>query len=179
MKDAPTIDGGDVMPLYGSTFVITGTAPANSLVTLHFRKTGMPMGTFPVVRTVMANSAGVWVRAIVSDVDYRYYATVGSLQSEQVLNRPQPTVAGSTIRLVQLNRNVTVSGESVPGSKVFVHLHKAGTASNDYSIIRGVETSSDGSWSGRFLADSDYRFFVSDNADNVPASGVTNLIVAR
>ena len=179
MKDAPSIDGGDVTPLFGSTFVITGTAPANSLVTLHFRRAGMPLGTFPIVRTVTANSAGVWARAIVADVDYRYYATVGSLQSKQVLNQPQPTVDGSTTRLVALNRHVTVAGKSVPGSKVFVHLHKAGTPSNDYSIIRGVATSSDGSWSGRFLADSDYRFFVSDNAENVPASGVTNLIVAR
>ena len=170
-----------VHPTYNRAFYIEGTAPAGASVDLHFHKGGTPDADYSIVRTVTANSAGRWVRLITPNVDYRYFASVTSGRasvSGTVVNQPWATVDGPDVRTVTRNASYPLSGTSVPGSTVYLHFHKAGTAVNDYSIVRSVVTDANGSWTRPYLASSDYRLYVSRSADDGP-QGTNYLLQAR
>ena len=80
------INGGVfTAPAFGTAFVITGTAPVSSPVTLHFHKAGTPATDYSITRTVTADNTGFWIRPIAAIVDYRYYATDDALTSPRVL----------------------------------------------------------------------------------------------
>jgi len=172
----PLILGGNVQrPLYGSTFVIRGTAPAGDVVLLHFHKRGTATNDYSMVRSVTTNSSGSWSRSILANTDYRYYATDGSATSNNVLFNPRPTVSGPLTRVVAKNHTTSISGTSVPGTTVYVHFHKAGTAASDYSIVRAVTANSSGAWTKSFLASVDYRIFAS-RASGDSVSGYTTYV---
>lgn len=177
---APLILGGNVQrPLYGSTFVIRGTAPAGDVVLLHFHKSGTAANDYSLVRSATANSSGSWTRAILANTDYRYYATDGSATSNNVLFQPRPTVSGPLTRVVAKNHTTSISGTSVPGTTVYVHFHKAGTAAGDYSIVRAVTANSSGAWTKSFLASVDYRIFASRAAGDSVSGYTTYVFQAR
>ncbi|MCW2600471.1 MAG: hypothetical protein JWM02_2300, partial [Frankiales bacterium] len=175
-----SISGGNVQrPVYGSTFTIRGTAPAGSTVVLHFHKAGTAGSDYSLVRSVTAASNGTWSRAILANTDYRYYATVGSATSNNVLFQARPSVNGALTRTAAKNKTYTLTGTSVPGSTVYVHFHKAGTAASDYSVVRAVKANSSGVWSASFLASADYRVFASRAAADSVSGYTTYVIQAR
>ena len=177
-----TISGPSVVhPPYNRAFYITGTAPAGASVDLHFHRAGTASTDFSIVRTVVANGAGNWVRLITPNVDYRYYASVGTnpvAVSGTVANEPAATLDGPDTRTVARNATYTLTGTSVPGSVVYLHFHQAGTAADDYSIVRSITTGADGTWTRPYLASTDYRLYVSRSADNLPV-GTIYLLLAR
>ena len=175
-----TILGGtSPKPLYNSTFTILGTAPANTLVTLHFRKAGAASIDYGIVREVRSAADGTWSRAIVANVDYGYFATVGTGRSAIVQNQPTATLAGAVSRVVARNKAVTLSGSAVPGATVFLHFHKPGTPANDYSLVRSVVADGQGRWTRAYVATVDYRLFVSRAAADGPAGAQLYLVKTR
>ena len=69
------------------------------------------------------------------------------------------------------NANYTVTGTARPGTTVTIHFHRAGMAPNVYSILRQVSVSSTGKWSRTYLANTDYRLYVSSNANQTKTAG--------
>ena len=69
----------------GSAFTITGTGPANSIVTLHFHKRGTAANDYSIARDVKVDANGMWSRAIAATIDYRYFATGNGQTSNNVL----------------------------------------------------------------------------------------------
>lgn len=175
-----TISGGDLQrPLYGSTFVILGTAPANSTVVLNFHKRGTAGTDYSIVRTVSADASGNWSRGILADTDYRYFANVGTSTSNNVLLQALPTISGPLARVVAKNHTYTITGNAVPGTSVYLHFHRAGTAASDYSIVRSVTANSSGVWTRAYLASVDYRIFVSRAAGDSVTGFTSYLFQAR
>ena len=173
------LDGTHQKPLYNSTFTIRGTAPADSVVTMHFRKAGTPSIDFSIKREVRARADGTWSRAVLANVDYGYFATVGAGRSPIVQLQPAATLAGATSRVVPRNRTVTLAGAAVPGSTVFLHFHAPGTPAADYSLVRSVVADSRGRWTRSYLATVDYRLFVSGAAADGPAGARLFLVKTR
>ena len=173
------INGGSTQtPAYGSTFVITGTAPAGATVSLNFHKAGTAATDYSIVRTVLADNNGNWTRAITANVDYRYYANVGSTMSNNVLSQPTATLDGPLSRVATLNALYTLTGTATPGTAVYLHFHAAGTAATDYSIVRLVTADANGNWTRPYLAIRDYRLYVSRSA-SASASYTSYLVQAR
>ena len=170
-----TLSGPAVVhPSFNRIFFIEGTAPIGASVDLHFRKSDMATGVYGIVRTVISDSNGNWTRQIKANVDYRYYATVGTDSantSTGVLNQPQATVDGPYARTVAKNQSYALTGTSVPGSTVYIHFHKGGTPANDYSIVRSVTADASGNWSRSFVASTDYRLYVSRAASDSSGDG--------
>ena len=157
-----TISGGARQsPSYGAPFVISGTAPAGSLVTLHFYKAGTAAGVFDIVRTAQADAAGLWARPILADVDYRYYATVPSGTSTTTWNTPSPTLDGPPTRIVARGLGYLLTGRAAPGSAVLLNFHNADLAPGDYSVVRTVAADASGAWSRSFIPVQDCRLLLS------------------
>ena len=175
-----TITGGPTQsPLYKGTFVIRGTAAALSTVTLHFRRAGAAAGDLPVLRTVTAAADGTWSRPLVANADYTYFATAGTGTSGTVVLRAAPTLDGPTSRVVPRNRTVTLTGSALPGSTVYVRLHRPGTTADDFSLVRSVVADGRGRWTRPLLASVSYRLFVSRTAADGPAGARITLLQAR
>ena len=161
------INGGTFQsPAYGSTFVLTGTAPVGDTVSLHFHKAGTPANDYSIVRTVAADDTGFWLRPITANIAYRYYATDGTLTSANVLNAPTPTVKSPLRALAALGSTYTLTGGAPPNSVVYVHFHAAGSPASDYSIVRSVNVDDTGAWARPYLVIQDYRFFTSPTDSN-------------
>lgn len=159
---------------YGATVSITGTATPGCPVGVWFRQAGT--ATFVKRRTLTASSAGAWSTTYVANDDYRVYATCRTAQSAQVLVQVAPTINGAATRTVKKKSTVTLTGTGLPGQTLTLHFHKAGTAANDYSIVRSVSVTRTGSWSRAFVADVDYRIYATlPNAQTSP----TVLVQAR
>ena len=184
-----TISGGDWQtPRYGTVFTITGTAPAGSVVTLRFHKSGTPVGSYGLIRTLTTPASGVWTRAMAASFDYRYYATLdistgetssARVSSGNVLFQPSPLINGPLNVLTAKNKPFLITGKAAPYSLLFLHFHKAGTPASDYSIVRAVRTNSVGVWSRSILASSDYRYYASRNAADTPAGRDNYRFIAR
>jgi hypothetical protein len=144
---------------YGSTVALVGTAQPGARVGVWLRKAGAT--TFVQRQTVTASSTGAWSAGYVADNDYRVYATVGTAASQTILVQVAPTIAGATTRMVRRNSTYVITGTGTPGATLTVHFHKAGTAANDYSIVRTTTIAANGGWSRSYVAAVDYRFFVS------------------
>ena len=165
--------------MYDSTFSITGTAPASSPVTLHFHKSGTPASDYTLTRGVTSDAKGKWSRAITANEDYRYYATSGSGTSATVLNQPAPTVDGPRARQIAKDSQYSLTGAGLPGGTLYLHFHASGTAANDYTLVRSVTSDSSGHWVHNYLADQDYRMFVSRSAGNGGSASPSFLLQAR
>ena len=175
-----------VQPLYGSSWTITGGAAAQRKVTLHLHRAGTAPGDYSQLRTTTADANGRWALSMVANVAYRYYATApgsGDPGAEQtsstVLEQPAPTLTGPASRVVGRNQSSSLSGFGVPGSAVVVHVHKAGTPASDYSLLRTLVVDSTGRWSWKFLADNDFRAYVSLSTDNTVRSSSPVLVRIR
>ena len=179
-----TISGGDWQtPRYGTVFTITGTAPAGSVVTLRFHKSGTAVGSYGLIRTLTTPASGVWTRAMAASFDYRYFATLdttaGQVSSGNVLFQPSPVINGPLNVIAAKNKPFLITGKAAPYSLLFLHFHKAGTPAADYSIVRAVRTNSVGVWSRAILASSDYRYYASRNAADTPAGRANYRFIAR
>ena len=174
-----TVDGpATVNPAPNAAFLITGSAPANATVTVHFHKAGTAAADYGIARSVTARADGTWSRSIAASSDYRYYATVPSGTSATVLFQPAPTLTGPVSRVVPANQRHTLTGTALAGSTVFLHFHRRGTAATDYSIVRSVTAASDGTWQRSYLADTDYRVFTSRAAGADSSDGPRYLLQA-
>ena len=83
----------------------------------------------------------------------------GATQHDQASSAP--TIAGATSRTASKNSTYTITGTGIPGQTLTVHFHKAGTAANDYSLLRTVTVAKNGGWSRSYVASVDYRFYAS------------------
>ena len=179
-----TIIGGDWQsPRYGTTFALTGTAPAGAVVTLRFRKAGMAAGDYSLTRNIITPANGVWVRPIAAIFDYRFYSTIttttGLVSSGNVLFQPTVLINGPLNVTTAKNLPYTITGKAAPYSLLYLHFHKAGTPAADYSIVRAVSVNSVGTWSRAILASSDYRYFASRNAADTPAGRANYRFIAQ
>ena len=181
---AVTITGGDwQQPVFGTTFTLTGTAPAGSVVTLRFHKSGTPAGSYGVIRTLTTPASGTWTRPIAAIFDYRYYATLattsGLVTSGTVLFQPSPLIDGPLNITMAKNQNYTITGQAAPYSLVYLHFHRNGTPAVDYSVVRPVRTDKNGKWSRPILASIDYRYYISRTPNDAPAGQPTYWSIAR
>ena len=173
------IDGpATVAPRPNGPFVITGTAPAGATVTLNFHTLAMVPAEYSLRRTVTASPDGTWRRTIAATNDYRYYATALGEASAPVLFRPAPTVDGATSRVVPLKRTYVLTGTALPGSTVFVHFHKRGMPTDDYSLVRSARANAAGTWQLRYLADTDCELYVSRAAADSLAAAQHYVVLA-
>ena len=176
---AVTINGTpEQSPAFNSQFTISGTGQANSAVTLHSHPAGADTGVYPIVRTVQANALGQWARPILANVDYRYYATSSTGQSQTVLNTPSPTIDGPQARVLPRGRGYLLTGHGEPGATVLLNFHNAGTAPGDYSVRRPVSTDATGTWTRRIVPTRDCRVFVS-RTNGATNGGTPVLLQAR
>lgn len=166
-------------PWYNSSFTISGTAPANAVVTLHFHRGGTAPADFSLLRTVTADNNGRWSRPVVANVDYAYYATAGSASSQTVQNQPAASLDGPLSRVVAVRHLFALGGTAVPGSTVYLHLHRPGTAANDFTLVRSVVADRTGRWTRPYLATADYRLYVSRTPAAAPAAKSIYLLQAR
>jgi protocatechuate 3,4-dioxygenase beta subunit len=141
----------------GRTVTVAGTAAPGAGVGVYFHRANS--SGYVKRRTLTASSSGTWSTTYVANDDYRIYATSGTAKSAIVTVLVAPTIAGATTRSAAQGSTYTITGTGIPGATLSVHFHKAGTASNDYSIVRRVKVGSGGSWSYSFVASVDYRFY--------------------
>jgi hypothetical protein len=144
---------------YGGAVPVSGTATPGCSVALWYHgagSTGYVRG-----QSVTASGSGAWNTGYVANNDYRVYATCGSAQSPGILVQIAPTISGGSSHVVRTGSTYTISGTGIPGATLTVHFHKAGTATNDYSLLRTVSVASNGSWSRPYVASMDYRFYAS------------------
>jgi hypothetical protein len=144
---------------YGTTVTVAGTAPAGAPVGVWFQKAGT--STYTLRRGLTASSAGAWSTTYVAGDDYRIYATSGTGKTAPVLIQVAPTISGAATRTVRKGSTATITGTGIPGRVVTLHMHKAGTASTDYSVLRTAMIRSTGTWSLSYVASVDYRFYAS------------------
>jgi uncharacterized protein YkwD len=164
-----TIDGpAGQSTTYGKTVTVSGTAAPGASVGVWFHRAGT--SGYTQRRTLTATSGGSWQTTYVAGDDYRIYATSGSARSSPVLVQVAPVIAGGASHVVRKGSTYTIAGSAIPGAVVTISFHKAGTASNDYSILRTVRVGSDGTWSRPYLASVDYRFFASLSNGQVTSS---------
>ena len=173
--DGPTT----VTPPPNGLFVITGTAPAGATVTLNFHTPAMAPQEYSLIRTVTTASDGTWRRTINANNDYRYYATVLGATSAVVLFRPAPTLDGAVARVVPARQVYPLTGTALPGSTVFLHFHKRGTAPDDFSLVRSTASDASGRWKHRYLADTDYEIYASRTAGGTSSDGRHYFFLAR
>ena len=184
-----TINGGDWQaPRFNTIFTITGTAPAGAVVTLRFHKSGTPVGSYGLTRTLTTPANGIWARQIAASFDYRYYATIDTsngtttavrVSSANVLFQPTPLIDGPLNIATAKNLPFTITGQAAPYSLLFVHFHKNGTPAADYSIIRAVRTDAAGTWARTILASSDYRYYASRNPAATPTGKASYHLITR
>ena len=152
------LDGPDQRTApYASTVRITGTAPAGSTIAVFFHRAGQT--GFVQRRSIQASDSGTFSTSYQANDDYRYYAQDGASTSPAVLTQAAPTVDGPATRTAPRSRTVVVSGHAAPNSPVALHFHRAGTAADDYSIIRTVRSNNSGVWTRGFDLNTDYRLF--------------------
>lgn len=156
---------------------ITGTAAPGSTVAIYFRKRGQ--SGYNQRRSITVGVTGRFTTNYLADDDYRYYAAaaVAGAASASQLRQIRPTVDGALNRIVKRNATCTITGTSIPNTTVTIHFHRAGTALNDYSIARRVTVGGAGSWARPYLATSDYRFYVTSDANSTRTASY--LIQAR
>ena len=86
----------------------------------------------------------------------------------------RPTVNGPAARVVKRNATYTITGTSEPATTVTLHFHRAGTAANDYSILRRVAVASNGTWVKPYLAAADLMVYVTSDVNGL-ATGIYRL----
>jgi hypothetical protein len=173
---APKLNGAahQVVPLR-TVVPISGTAPAGATVGIFFHRRG-EVG-YHQGRTLTAGANGAFSTSYVATDDYRYYAAIGNAASASVLTQIRPTVNGPAARIVKRNATYTITGTSIPGTTVTIHFHRAGTAANDYSILRKVSVAGNGTWAKPYVATIDYRLYVTSDVNGTATP--TYLIQAR
>ena len=149
----------------GTTVTISGTATAGSTVSVYFRERGQT--AYTLRRSIRASAHGTYSTTYTADDDYRYYAQVGATKTDAVLTQVGPTVAGPVSRTVVKKSTVVLTGTGVAGSTVVIHFHKAGTAADDYSLLRTVTVAGNGTWTRSIVADVDYRFYVTSGLNGI------------
>jgi len=148
---------------------ITGTAPAGSTVGIFFHQLGQ-VG-YTQRRTLSVGADGTFSTSYVAVIDLRYYAAIGDAASLPVLTQIRPTVDGPAVRVVKLNSVYTITGTSEPGTTVTLHFHRAGTAANDYSILRKVTVASNGTWAKPYVAAADVMVYATCDVNGL-ATGI-------
>ena len=72
----PTIDGAPAgTAILGSIYTLTGGAPANSLIYLHFHAAGTAPTDYSIIRPVGVDNTGSWIRPYLVTQDYRFFAS--------------------------------------------------------------------------------------------------------
>jgi hypothetical protein len=142
---------------YGTRVSISGKATPGEKVGIWFHRAGD--SGYTQRRTLTSSPAGAWSTSYEALDDYRLYATTRSARSHQILVKVKPVINGAGSRSVRKGTTYTIAGTGIPGAAVTVHFHKAGTAPDDFSLLRTVTVSGDGSWSRSYVAAVDYRFF--------------------
>ena len=75
-QPTPIVNGPTtVTTLRNRSVTITGQAAPLSTVFLHFHKAGTPASDYSIVRPVSVSSTGQWQRALLANVDYRFYVS--------------------------------------------------------------------------------------------------------
>lgn len=163
-SNTPVLNGGPQRTVtLNSTAVISGTAPAGSTVDVYLHRRNQ--NGYSKSRSLVVGTNGTFSTSYLANDDYRYYAAVGTAASASQLAQLRPDVYGPASRIIPRNANYTVTGTARPGTTVTIHFHRAGMAMNDYSILRQVTVSSTGKWSRTYLANTDYRLYVSSDAN--------------
>ena len=171
--DAPVIDGNPAtITALNSHAGISGTADAGSKVNIYAHERGTT--GYKLAGSATAASNGSFHFDHIANDDYRFYAQVGTTRSNTVLIQVAPSVAGTGVRTVKKGTDYTITGTYLPGGSVTLRFHKQGTASDDYSIVRTVKVNGMGAWSKTYLADIDYRFIPTGDANGV---GTNNYLI--
>ena len=167
---APHLNGPaqQAVPLK-SVVSITGTAPAGSTVGIFFHQLGQ-VG-YTQRRTLSVGAGGTFSTSYVAVIDLRYYAAIGNAASAPVLTQIRPTVNGPAARVVKRNATYPITGTSEPGTTVTLHFHRAGTAANDYSILRKVAVASNGTWAKPYVAAADIMLYATSDVNGL-ATGI-------
>ena len=145
---------------YASAFLITGTAGANTPVSVHLRPAGRPAGDFSVVRTVVADASGAWQLPLTLVGDTSYFATAGEQTTAVVVTTAVPSVDGPSSRVVPRGRRYTLTGRATPGSQVELRLRRADRTPGEFNIVRRAAVDPTGRWSFSYVALADYSFYV-------------------
>jgi alpha-tubulin suppressor-like RCC1 family protein len=163
---APPVIGGAAkrVTAVGAKVTISGKAPVGSSVDIYTHERATR--GYRLSAKVTADIDGAFSTSYTANDDYRIYAEVGTVQSNDVLIAVALDVAGPPARTVKKNTTSTITGTYLPSEDVTVHFHKQGTPANIYSIARTVHTNSKGQWSKAYLATVDYRFFVTGDAND-------------
>ena len=69
------------------------------------------------------------------------------------------TISGNRLHATHLNSVFTITGTAAPLALVTLHFHRAGTAADDYSILRTVTADANGNWHRVVTTSVDYRYF--------------------
>ena len=169
LPTAPTLSGAATSTVaYGSTVTISGTAPAGSQVGIYFHGRGQT--GYTMRRSILVGSGGTYSTTYVATDDQRYYVQVGSQSTPIVLTQVAPVVTGPVDQTVKRNSTVTIHGRGVAGTTVSVRFHKAGTAANDYSVVRRVTVAANGTFTRAFVASADYRFYVTSDVNGLASA---------
>ena len=145
---------------YASAFLITGTAGANTPVSVHLRPAGRPAGDFSVVRTVVADASGAWQLPLTLVGDTSYFATAGEQTTAVVVTTAVPSVDGPSSRVVPRGRRYTLTGRATPGSQVELRLRRADRTPGEFNIVRRAAVDPTGRCSFSYVALADYSFYV-------------------
>lgn len=94
------------------------------------------------------------------------FASLPAHGSTVALQASGPVITSPATTYGALNQSVTVTGTAAPTAVVALHFHKAGTPTNDYSIVRTVRASTAGRWSRSFVLNPDYRVFATVGMGN-------------
>ncbi|MFL6163478.1 MAG: fibronectin type III domain-containing protein [Jatrophihabitantaceae bacterium] len=167
---APRLNGPAVQAVPVKSVVsISGTAPPGSTVGIFFHQLGQ-VG-YTQRRTLSVGAGGTFSTSYVAVIDLRYYAAIGNAASASVLTQIRPTVDGPLQRVVKRNSTYTITGTSEPGTTVTLHFHLAGTAANDFSILRKVAVASNGTWAKPYVAAADIRLYVTCDVNGLATVG--------
>lgn len=160
---------------YGHTAVVCGTAPAGAEVTMFAHK--LSAAGYVRAGTVSAGLDGRWSFRYPAATDERLYGQVTGVATASALVQVTPTLSGAPARVVPRDKAYTLTGTGAVGSAVRLHFHRLGMAANDYSIVRDVAVSASGRWSRSYVANTDYRVYVT-SASSGRSSG-KSLLQAR
>jgi hypothetical protein len=154
--------------VFGATVPLDGFGPTSRPVGVWFQRGGG--NGYQQRRSLTAAADGSWHTSYVAGDDYDVYATDGGTPSPITHIRLTPTIDGPATRVVRRGTTTTLTGTGIPGATLTLHFHRAGTAPDDYSLLRTVTVGASGRWSRPLTPTSDYRLYASlPNGQRSPA----------
>ncbi|MDX6203781.1 MAG: hypothetical protein QOJ83_3281 [Frankiales bacterium] len=154
----------------GATASLVGTALPGAPVEIWRAPIGS--NTFAKAAVVTARTDGSWSWSFIVDASRRWYATSRGWRSAggATLVASPPLVSGPAS--TTYDATVHITGLATPGDTVTLWLHRRG--STGYRGEANAVAKADGSWSMPFVADEDYRWYVTSISGRSKA-GVTTI----